>query len=668
MPSSLSAKQAKARAEKLRREIVRHEKKYYVDNDPQISDSEFDALVRELKAIEARFPELVTPESPTQRVGEKPVEGFASVVHRTPMLSIDNVYNEDELREFEERLRKQLPGQTVEYVTELKIDGLGISILYRDGKYAQAVTRGDGVRGDDVTANVKTLRSLPLVIADRRDIEVRGEVYLPFESFRAINQEREENGEALFANPRNAAAGSIRLLDPRVVASRNLSVFLYYLFTDGREEPTQWGALQKMKQLGFKTNPRSRLCRTLGDVLAYFREWTEKRDTLDYDADGIVIKVNSAAQREALGFTAKSPRWAVSFKFPARQATTRVRDIVVQVGRTGALTPVAVLEPVKLSGTTISRSTLHNEEELRRKDVRVGDHVLIERSGDVIPQVVSVMKERRTGREKPFAWPSKCPVCGSAVFKPEGEVISRCVNPSCPAKVRESILHFASRRAMDIDGLGEALVDQLLASGLVRSIPDLYGLTRERLAELERMGEKSADNLLGEIKESKARGLDRLVFGLGIRHVGERMAQVLAGRFRSLDALAAAPEDELTKIADVGPKVAESIRFFFAQPENQELVRRLKAAGLNMAAKEKRGAARPLEGQVFVITGTLASSTRDEARDRLEALGAEVGSSVTRKTTCLIAGESPGSKLDKARELGVKVIGEKEFLKLVGGE
>lgn len=668
MPSSLSAKQAKARADKLRREIVRHEKKYYIDNDPQVSDGEFDALVRELKAIEARFPELVTPESPTQRVGEKPVEGFASVVHRTPMLSIDNVYNEDELREFEERLRKQLPGQTVEYVAELKIDGLGVSIRYRDGKYAQAVTRGDGVRGDDVTANVKTLRSLPLVIADRRDIEVRGEVYLPFESFRAINREREENGEALFANPRNAAAGSIRLLDPRVVASRNLSVFLYYLFTDGREEPTQWGALQKMKQLGFKTNLRSRLCRTLGDVLAYFREWTEKRDTLDYDADGIVIKVNSAAQREALGFTAKSPRWAVSFKFPARQATTRVKDIVVQVGRTGALTPVAVLEPVKLSGTTISRSTLHNEEELRRKDVRVGDHVLIERSGDVIPQVVSVMTERRTGREKPFAWPSKCPVCGSAVFKPEGEVISRCVNPSCPAKVRESILHFASRRAMDIDGLGEALVDQLLASGLVRSIPDIYGLTRERLAELERMGEKSADNLLGEIKESKARDLDRLVFALGIRHVGERMAQVLAGRFRSLDALAAAPEGDLTKIADVGPKVAESIRFFFAQPENKELVRRLKAAGLNMAAKEKRGTARLLEGQIFVITGTLASSTRDEARDRLEALGAEVGSSVTRKTTCLVAGESPGSKLDKARELGVKVIGEKGFLKLVGGE
>jgi len=665
--SSLSARQARARAEKLRREIAYHEKKYYVDNDPQVSDAEFDRLMRELGEIEARFPALVAPESPTQRVGEKPVDGFATVAHRTPMLSIDNVFNEDELREFGERVSKLLPGQAVEYVAELKIDGLSISILYRDGRFARAVTRGDGVRGDDVTANVKTLRSLPLVIDDRREVEVRGEVYLPFESFRALNREREEAGEPLFANARNAAAGSLRLLDPRLVASRNLSVFLYYLFTDGREEPTQWEALQRMRRLGFRTNPHSRLCRTLDEGLAYFREWTEKRDRLDYDADGIVLKVDSAAQREALGFTAKSPRWAAAFKFPARQATTRVRDIVVQVGRTGALTPVAVLEPVKLSGTTISRSTLHNEEELRRKDVRVGDHVLIERSGDVIPQVVSVMKERRTGREKPFAWPSKCPACGAAVFRPEGEVISRCVNPSCPARVRESILHFASRRAMDIDGLGEALVDQLLASGLVRSLPDLYRLDRGRLVALERMGEKSADNLLGEIAASKDRDLDRLVFALGIRHVGERTAQALAGRFRTLEALAAAPEAELTEVADIGPKVAESIRFFFSQPENRALVRRLAEAGVNMSAKEKRGAARPLAGQVFVITGTLSCCTRDEARERLEALGAEVGAAVTRKTTCLIAGESPGAKLDKARELGVRIVGEKEFLKIAAG-
>ena len=668
MSSSLSAGKARARAERLRREILGHEKKYYVDNDPQISDPEFDKLVRELKDLEARFPDLVTPESPTQRVGEKPSEGFATVTHRTPMLSIDNVYNEEELREFEDRVRKLLPGQTVEYVAELKIDGLGISVIYRGGKFAQAVTRGDGVRGDDVTGNVKTLKSLPLVIEARQEVEARGEVYLPFESFRAINRDREEKGEALFANPRNAAAGSLRLLDPREVASRNLSVFLYYLFIDGREEPTQWGALQKLKRLGFKTNPHSRLCRTIDEILAFFKEWTEKRDRLDYDADGIVIKVNAAAQRETLGFTAKSPRWAVSFKFPARQATTRVKDIVIQVGRTGALTPVAVLEPVKLSGTTISRSTLHNEEELRRKDVRVGDHVLIERSGDVIPQVVSVMKDRRTGREKPFAWPSKCPVCKSAVFKPEGEVISRCVNPSCPAKVRESILHFAGRRAMDIDGLGEALVDQLLGAKLVRSIPDLYGLTRDSLVELERMGPKSSDNLLDEIGKSKARALDRVIFALGIRHVGERMAQVLAAHFKSLDALARAGEEELIKVEDVGPKVAESIRFFFAQPENRELIRRLKDAGLSMWTREQGAARRPLEGQTFVITGTLSGFTREEAQKRLENLGAKVASSVSKNTTSLIAGESPGSKLDKAKELGVKIVGEEEFRKLTAGE
>jgi DNA ligase (NAD+) len=668
VPSSLSAVKAKARAEKLRREILYHEKKYYVDNDPQISDAEFDKLLRELKELEAGFPELVSPESPTQRVGEKPVEGFASVVHRTPMLSIDNVYNEEELREFEERIRKLLPGQTIEYVVELKIDGLGISVIYRRGRFAQAVTRGDGVRGDDVTSNVKTLRSLPLVIDVRQEVEARGEIYLPFESFRAINREREEKGEVLFANPRNAAAGSIRLLDPREVASRNLSLFLYYLFIDGREEPTQWGALQKLKKLGFKTNPHSRLCRTIDDVLAYFKEWMEKRDSLDYDADGIVIKVNSAAQREVLGFTAKSPRWAVSFKFPARQATTRVRDIVIRVGRTGALTPVACLDPVKLSGTTISRSTLHNEEELRRKDVRVGDCVLIERSGDVIPQVVSVMKDRRTGRERPFAWPSRCPVCGSAVFKPEGEVISRCMNPSCPAKIRESILHFAGRRAMDIDGLGEALVDQLLKAGLIHSIPDLYGLTRQDLVELERMGPKSSDNLLEEIEGSKKRELDRLIFALGIRHVGERTARVLAARFKTLEGLASAGEEELTEVEDVGPKVAESIRFFFAQPENRELIRRLKAAGLDMKAREKSGAAKPLEGQLFVITGTLSGFTREAAQERLESLGARVGSSVSKKTTCLIAGDSAGSKLDKAKELGVRVIGEREFLKLIGAK
>jgi DNA ligase (NAD+) len=664
--SSPAGPKDRARAEALRRKILYHERKYYVDNDPQVSDPEFDGLMRELRDLEARFPDLVTPESPTQRVGEKPVEGFPTVVHRSPMMSIENGYSEDEIREFDERVRKLLPGRDIAYTAELKIDGLGISVVYRQGKFARAVTRGDGVRGDDVSGGVKTIRSLPLVIEADGEVEVRGEIYLPFASFRKINREREEAGEALFANPRNAAAGSIRLLDPKQVASRALSVFLYYLVVDGREEPGQWGALEKLRELGFPTNPHSRFCATIDDALAYFREWNAKRDSLDYDADGIVIKVDAADERRELGATAKSPRWAISYKFPARQATTRVNDIVIQVGRTGALTPVAVLEPVKLSGTTISRSTLHNEEELRRKDVRVGDYVLIERSGDVIPNVVSVMKERRPRGARAFAWPKRCPVCRSKVFRPEGEVISRCENTSCPARVRESILHFAGRRAMDIEGLGEAIVDQLLGAKLVRSIPDLYDLRTDGLVDLERLGPKSARNLLDEIEASKSRGLARLLFALGIRHVGERLAQTLAARFPSLEALEAAGRDELVQTEDIGPKVAESIAFFFAQPENRELVRRLRKAGVSDRAAAAAAGPKPLAGQVFVITGTLSGLSRDEARDLLEAQGAEVGSSVTRKTTALIAGGSPGSKLDRARELGVRIIGESEFLELVG--
>jgi DNA ligase (NAD+) len=666
LTESLTRRAAPKRIADLRRVIAYHEKKYYVDNDPQVSDAEFDALMRELGGLEARFPDLVTPESPTQRVGERPLEGFMPVVHDRPMMSIDNCYDEKGLRDFEDRVRRLLPDRKISYVAELKIDGLGISILYRGGKYARAVTRGDGVRGDDVTANVKTIRSLPLSIAESRDVEVRGEIYLPTGAFLAINREREEKEEPLFANPRNAAAGSIRLLDAKEVAARNLDVFLYTLFVDGREPDTQWESLTRMGELGFKTNPHSRRCPTIDDVLAYYREWAEKRDTLDFEADGVVVKIDAADERRTLGTTAKSPRWAISYKFPARQATTRINDIVIQVGRTGALTPVAVLEPVKLSGTTISRSTLHNEDELRRKDIRVGDVILLERSGDVIPHVVSVMKERRTGKERPFVWPKKCPVCRSAVFRPEGEAVSRCVNPSCPARIRESVLHFASRRAMNIDGLGEALVDQLLAEGLVREIPDLYALRFEELAALDRMGPKSARNLLDRVVESKTRDLARLVFALGIRHVGERLARSLAERFRTLDALASAPAEDLVTVEDVGPRVAESVVFFFAQAENRKLVARLKKAGLDPSSGGEVAVGGPLAGQVFVITGTLRDFGRDEARRRIEILGGETADSVSGRTTCLVAGESPGSKLDKARALGIRVIGEEEFLKLLG--
>jgi len=620
----------------------------------------------ELKRLEEAFPEFITPDSPTQRIGEQPVEGFPTIEHRWPMLSIENCYDVDGLREFDERIKKLLPDEKIEYVAELKIDGVSMSIRYNGGKYQQAVTRGDGFRGDDVTAQVKTIRSLPLTISLTEDVEVRGEVYLPYKSFKKINEEREKNGELPFANPRNATAGSIRLLDPREVARRRLDIFLYYIFINGQEMPSQWENLQQLKKLGFKINPHSRLCQNIEEVISYHREWTEKRDSLDYDVDGVVVKVNSTRQRQILGATAKSPRWAIAFKFPARQATTRIKDIIIQVGRTGALTPVAILEPVQISGTTISRCTLHNEEELKRKDIRIGDYVLLERSGDVIPHIVSVMKERRNGQEKPFVWPKKCPICHSTLYKEEDEAISRCLNPSCPARIRESIIHFASRRAMNIEGLGEALVDQLLASGLVKKIPDLYRLRYEDLIQLERMGPKSARNLLDNIEESKSRELWRLIFALGIRHVGEKMAQTLARRYKDLDRLAAASEDDLMQIEGIGPEVAKGIVFFFAQPENRKLLKELKEAGLKFKETEKESSPRPLEGLTFVLTGTLSSMTRDEAKERIEQLGGNVSSSVTSKTDYLVVGEEPGSKLARARELGVKIINEKEFLALLG--
>ncbi len=663
---AVSKEQARKRILDLRTTILYHERKYYVDNDPQIADAEFDVLLKELRDLEDRFPDLVTPDSPTRRVGEKPSEGFETVAHRIPMMSMDNCFDEDEFREFEERVRKLLPGQQIGYVAELKIDGLGIAIHYRDGRYLQAVTRGDGSRGDDVTANLKTLKSLPLRIADGRAIEVRGEVYLPFESFRLLNRRRETEGEPLFANARNAAAGSIRLLDPREVAARRLSMFLYSIFLDERETDSQWENLLTLRRLGFRTNPHSRRCRNGDEVLDFYREWVVRRDDLDYDADGIVIKVDSTAQRRDLGMTAKSPRWAIAFKFPARQATTRIEAIEIQVGRTGALTPVAHLEPVKLSGTTISRATLHNEEEIKRKDIRIGDVVLLERSGDVIPKIVSVMKERRTGREKKFSWPSRCPVCHSATYKPEGEVIDRCTNPSCPARLRESLLHFASRRAMDIQGLGEAVVDQLLSAGPVQSVPDLYGLREEDLVRLERLGPKSSQNLLGQIAASKRRDAARLVFALGIRYVGERTAQDLASRFKTVDDLARATGEELLKVDDVGDKVAQALVFFFRQPENRELLKRLKGAGLNFKFEHGvKGRDLPLSGRTFVLTGTLAALPREKAQALIESLGGAVASSVSKKTSWVVIGENPGSKLAAAQKLGIPTLGEKEFLALV---
>lgn len=664
----ISLDQATKKIKKLREKIKHHEKKYYVDSDPQISDYEFDLLVKELEALEKQFPELISPESPTQRVGEQPIEGFVSVEHRLLMLSLDNCYSVEELREFEGRIKKIIPSQKIEYVAELKIDGLGISAIYRNGKYSLAVTRGDGIRGDDVTPNVKTIRSLPLEINDLHEIEVRGEIYLPFVSFQKINKEKEEKGEPLFANPRNAAAGSLRLLDPKEVASRSLDVFLYSIFIDGKEQKSQWENLKILKELDFKTNPYSRFCSSLEEVISFWEERCEKRDSLDYDVDGIVVKVNSTQQRNFLGSTAKFPRWAISFKFPARQATTKINDIIIQVGRTGALTPVAILEPVKLSGITISRSTLHNEDEIIRKDIRVGDYVLIERSGDVIPKVVSVMKERRTRKEHKFTFPSKCPVCHSETFRPEGEAISRCTNPSCPAKLRESLLHFASRRAMNIEGLGDALLDQLLEEKRIQNIPDIYALNLEDLVRLERMGPKSSQNLLDEIEKSKQRDMARLIYALGIRYVGERTAQALASYFKSIDALSRASFEELIQVEGIGSKVAESIVFFFKQPENIELLRKLKESGLKFTVEEEKEGEKTLAGRTFVLTGKLSTLTREEASEIIERLGGKVSSSVSASTNYVVVGESPGSKLTSARALGVPILEEKDFLKLVGEE
>jgi len=653
---------------RLRDEIVYHETKYYRDNNPQISDKEFDQLAKELEALETQYPDLLTPDSPTQRVGEQLQDGFPSVEHHTPMLSLDNCYHTDELRNFEERIRKIIPEAELEYVVELKIDGLGIAIIYHGGALTQAVTRGDGIRGDDVTSNVRTIKSLPLSIDQAGEVEVRGEIFLPFTSFRSLNQEREESGEPAFANPRNAAAGSIRMLDPKVVASRRLDAFLYTLFLDGTEMASQWESLQKLHDLGFKTNPRSQLCTSLEEVIDLYQSLINERDHLEYDVDGIVIKVNPTEQQRRLGHTSKFPRWAISLKFPARQATTRINDISIQVGRTGALTPVAALEPVKLSGITISRSTLHNEDEIRRKDIRIGDTVLIERSGDVIPRVVSVMKDRRSGQEGAFEFPTSCPVCRTKTFRPENEAVARCVNPSCPAVVRESILHFASRRAMNIEGLGEALVDLLLESGQVHEIPDLYHLSLEGLEQLERMGRKSSQNLLEEIDKSRNNDLSRLIFALGIRYVGERTAQILAGHFESMDILAQASLEELMELDDVGPKVGESLVFFFQQPGNRALIESLRAAGLNLiSALEKDIGERPLEGKTFVLTGSLKDMSREQAKTRIEGLGGKFTSSLSARTDYLVVGAEPGSKLLKAQRLGTIQLSEEEFLELLSG-
>jgi DNA ligase (NAD+) len=664
------------RLRKLRDEIEFHNYRYYVLDDPVISDAEYDRLMRELAELEAAYPDLVTPDSPTQRVGAAPAAAFSPVVHRAPMMSLGNVYSFEEIRAFDARVRKALGGERVEYVAELKIDGLAVSLTYEDGRFVRGATRGDGTTGEDVTHNLKTIRSIPMRLRLDRplSIDVRGEVYMVRREFHKLNEERRAAGEQLFANPRNAAAGSLRQLDPKVTSARPLDIFVYgigHLSGAGEDAPrTHLDALSLLREAGFRTNPNTKLCLSVDEVVEYCAFWGEQRDALDYEIDGVVIKVNSLAQQASLGATARSPRWAVAYKFPARQATTVVRDIIVQVGRTGALTPVALLEPVELAGSTVSRATLHNEDIIAAKDIRIGDVVVVEKGGDVIPEVVKVVTQRRTGGERAFRMPTKCPECGADVIRLDGEAASRCVGGmGCPAQVRESILHFASRDAMDIEGMGPSLVAQLLESGLVKTVADIYHLRLEDVARLERMGRKSAENLMGAIERSKSRPLHRLVFALGIRHVGERSARDLAERFGTMNRLAAATYEELTGVPDIGPKVAESVLSFFREARNRETLRRLAEAGVNMKEETERSVsqrASAFTGKTVVLTGTLERFTRKEAEEAILARGGRVSSSVSRKTDYVVVGKDPGSKYDKARELGVTVLDERGFEALLG--
>jgi DNA ligase (NAD+) len=659
--------------EKLRNEIRRHEDLYYLKDSPEISDLEYDQLLERLQTLEEAHPELISPDSPTQRVGGRPAEGFPEVVHSRPMLSLDNSYNIDELRAFDDRCRRLADGRRLDYVAELKIDGLSLSLQYKKNVLTRGVTRGDGRIGEEVTQNARTIRSVPLRLKSEAkgidgDIEVRGEVFIPLDVFEKTNADREELGEPRFANPRNAAAGAIRQLDSRLVARRKLDMFAYDLLVNGRKPfDTHWESLNWLEQAGFRVNTHRNVCRSIDEVIDFANEKEKLRDELGYEIDGLVVKVNSTALQDDFGATQKAPRWAIAYKYPARQASTQVLAITVQVGRTGALTPVANLEPVLLAGTTVSRATLHNEDEIKRLGLKIGDWVMIEKSGEIIPKVLSVIKSKRTGREKPFKPPTHCPVCGGEISRPEGEVVARCVAADCSAQLIGRLLHFASRRAMRIEGLGEMLTIQLVEANLVKDVGDLYSLTLEQIAILPRMAKKSATNLLAQIEASKSRDLANLIYALGIRHVGERTAGILARQFGSLERLGNASADELDEIPEIGLTVAESVRDWFDDDGNRKLCNRLRAAGVKTEL-EKSGDNQldeRLAGKQFVLTGKMESYTRDEARALIEARGGRVNSSVSKKTDYVIAGEEAGSKLDKATELGVTVIDEAAFRKLM---
>jgi len=668
----MASPEAQERAARLRGEIEYHNYRYYVLDDPEVSDAAYDALMREMEGLEEEYPELRSPNSPTQRVGAPPLEEFGQVTHTIPMLSLANAMDQAAVIEFDQRIKRFLKTDAeIAYVAEPKLDGVAVELIYEGGEFTVGSTRGDGFTGEDVTQNVRTIKAVPLTLIRREGppperLEVRGEVYMELRDFQELNREREESGEPLFANPRNAAAGSLRQLDSSVTAQRPLTIFCYGIGeVEGREFTSQWEVLKTLPLWGLRTNPWVRRCKDIQEAVAYYNEINQLREVQPYEMDGVVIKVDNFALQRRLGEVSRSPRWAVAYKFPAKEATTRIINIRAQVGRTGALTPVALMEPVRIGGVEVKRATLHNQDEIDKKDVRIGDTVVVRRAGDVIPEVVKVITSKRTGAEKRFTMPSTCPVCGSAVVRLPGEAAHRCVGISCPAQVKGRIKHFASKRAMDIDGLGQKLIDQLVAKGLVKDIADLYALTQDAFASLERMAEKSAANIIDALEKSKQTILARFIYALGIRHVGEHIAQVLARNLSSLDALSHATEEELVAIPEIGPEVAQSVISFFKDKGNRKVIKRLQKAGMEIAAPSAREE-EPLKGKTFLFTGALEGMSRDEAKDLVFVRGGEIASSAGKGVDYVVVGQEPGSKYAKARKLGLTIIDEEEFQRLVG--